>query len=402
MSTLAQAAISGTGSLEWRVCQAKIVAVGRLKEVKTVVWGQVLYEDCVLEVSENIKGSDAKNISFTFRHVTANKEKWKYPKGEVLVFLSVWEDRFTDEEAASSGFADPYYETRMHKRLVLMGRGDRLDGYSIIPLTNPLADVWDKEMQPVTDKDEMLTICRKWNKSPITHSIEIDVPFDTPLYKRYYAMSAVLFVVPAEEKFRPRFLADANSTDKYKRSRAAWELSKFPGDETEAALRKLLDDNTETIWLALPDSIAEIKYEIRSHAYHALKHLGKSVPENLILERKPTEDEQRKHRVQHWENIFKQVAQADWTIKSIEVLEVRKPADKAERETVSILVKISAGASDFDVTILPWGWKIRELPGAQFMGFNSDLAQSDTRAFFLKGNPGKDVIERLKKQLRLR
>lgn len=403
--TNAQAAISGTSSIEWRVCEAKIVAIGRITEVKTTIGGSVQYEDAVLEVSEHIKGSDDKQIHFTFRHLTDKHEKWDYPKGDVLVFLIIPKSPFTDEQI--KGYAargDPYDfdSVRMHKKLVLMGNGDNLIGYSIIPLTNPIDDVYDRKMQSVTDKDDMLNICRKWGESPITHSIQMDVPFGTPLHKRYYAMSAVLFVVPAEEHFRSHYLAYAKSADKGERQQAAWELHKFPGDETEAVLRKLLDDKTETIWTYLPDSIAEIKYEIRSGAYHGLKHLGKSVPEDLVLKRKPTEEEQSKYRIQHWGDRFKRVAQDGWKVKSIEILEVRKSGGEGERESASILVSATSGASDFAIVIVPWDWEIRELPDARMIGYDSDLRQSDTRVFFVKGSPSKEVIEHLQTQFRIR
>jgi hypothetical protein len=396
----ARGAISGTSSLEWRVCEAKIVALGRITEVKTTVWKSVLYEDCVLDVTENLKGLKLKQISFTFRHVEGNQAKWNYPKGDVLVFLTQWKDHYTDEQVALGQFADPSYETRMHKRWIPMGSGERPERYSVIPLDAALEPVYDREMNLVNGREALLSVCREWAMSPITHPISLDVPFGTPLHKQYYAMSAVLFAVPAEEKFRARYLKNAKSSDNGERSEAAANLGKFPGDDSEAALRALLEDTTEGIWIHSPDSIAEIEYDIRSLAYHGLKNLGKVVPENLTLRRKPTDDEQKIYRLRYWADKFKPVARKGWSVSHVAISEVRTPV--GERESASIHVHLRSGDSDMSVVVIPYGWKVRELAEAVFIGYNSDLRQDDTRGFFVKGNPDEKQIAHLKKYLSLR
>lgn len=213
-------------------------------------------------------------------------------------------------------------------------------------------------------------------------------------------MSAVLFAVPAEEKFRARYLKNAKSSDSGERSEAAANLGKFPGDESEAALRTLLEDTTEGIWIRLPDSISEIEYGVRSFAYYGLKNLGKAVPENLTLKRKPTEDEQKNYRLQHWANKFKSVARDGWSVGQILILEVRVPA--GDRESASILVQLKVNDSDLAVAVISYGRKVHELAGAVFIGHDSDLRQEDTRCYFVKGNADEVQVAHLKKHLSLR
>jgi hypothetical protein len=355
----AHAAITGTDSIEWRTCRAGIVAVGRISEVRTTVWRSVLYEDCVLEVTENIKGSALKQIPFTFRHVTDKQVKWHYPKGEVLVFLSVWEDRSTDEQIAAGHYSDPHDETRLHKRHVPLGGGKIPERHPIISLTDPIEAVFDREMNPVKDKDALLAL--------------------------------------SEDRFRSRYLQMAKSTEASERMEAAANLWKFPGAESETALRLLLDDKTESISASVADSIAAIEYAIRSCAYRGLKHLGKVVPEHIVLKRPPTAEEQKSYRLDYWKSRFKRVERA---VESIEILETRTL--KGEGESVSILARLDVGASHLSVIIVPYSWQVKKLPEAELIGYDSDFRQRDTCVYFVKGTSAKEHIDLVRRLFGIR
>lgn len=298
MAHTLRGAIMGTTSIEWRVIDASVVVVGKVIKHGTERGpGDVLYEDLVLEISENLKGASDKQLAFTFRHVDGHHKPWTPPEGDLLVFLSVAKD-YKDFNNPSL-YIDPD-ERRMHKKLVPHPGGyDRPTGYSVISLVDPIKDVFDRDQRPVTDKDELLKICRTWVKSNVVHPLQIWVEWG-PVMQRYYAGSAVYFMVPAEEKFRERYLKYAGSNDERERSQAAQNLWKYPGDKTEAALRELLKDESHSFWLSGPPyTIKEVEYNIRRDACHGLKQLGKSVPDDIVIKRPPTPKEQEEYRAKH-------------------------------------------------------------------------------------------------------
>lgn len=285
----------GTTSIEWRAIESSVVAVGKVIKHDTERGpGDVLYEEIVFEISENIKGAADKQISFTFRHVDGHHKPWTPPGGDLLVFLSVAKDYkdFNNPDV----YIDPD-ASRMHKKLVPHPGGyDRPTGYSVIGLSDPLQDLFDREQRPVTDKDELLKICRTWVKSDVIHPLQIWVEGGSPVMQRYYAGSAVYFMVPAEEKFRARYLRYAKSDEEKERSQAAENLWKYPGDESEAALRELLKDESHSYWLSGPPyTIKEVEYNIRRAAYYGLKQLRKSVPNDIVIKRPPTPEEQAEY-----------------------------------------------------------------------------------------------------------
>ena len=60
--TTLHAEIMGARSIEWLACDAEVIAVGYLKEVRESKGpGEVIYEDCVLVVTELLKPSLQKN-----------------------------------------------------------------------------------------------------------------------------------------------------------------------------------------------------------------------------------------------------------------------------------------------------------------------------------------------------
>ena len=295
ISRIAQGAIMGTTSIEWRTIESSVVAVGKITKHDTERGpGDVLYEEIVFEISENIKGAADKQISFTFRHVDGHHKPWIPPGGDLLVFLSVAKDYkdFNNPDV----YIDPDAR-RMHKKLVPHPGGyDRPTGYSVISLSDPLNDLFDRNQQPVSDKDELLKMCRTWVNSDVIHPLQIWVESDSLVFTRYYSLSAVYFIVPAEEKFRERYLKYAKSAEEKERSQAAENLWKYPGDESEAALRELLKDESHSYWLSGPPyTIKEVEYNIRRAAYHGLKQLGKPVPNDIVIKRPPTPEEQAEY-----------------------------------------------------------------------------------------------------------
>jgi hypothetical protein len=83
-------------SIEWLACDAEIIAIGHLKEVRKLKGpGEVVYEDCTLVVTELLKSPAQKNeVSFTFRRFNYHPSMadWMRDDAEVLVFLSTSKD----------------------------------------------------------------------------------------------------------------------------------------------------------------------------------------------------------------------------------------------------------------------------------------------------------------------
>ena len=70
MTRHAQGENRGTDSVEWMTCASSVVIVGKVKNVTSTKGpGDVVYDDCTVEVSETIKGNPAKEVSFSYRHL---------------------------------------------------------------------------------------------------------------------------------------------------------------------------------------------------------------------------------------------------------------------------------------------------------------------------------------------
>ena len=373
-TTPAQAAINGTASVEWLTCSSKIVAVGRISKITSVKGpGDVIYKDCILTVSESIKGDAGKEVSFCYRHFPEKEKSWEKPGQDLLVFLSAWKDRYTDEEARGGGFSDPYYEIRMHGKLVPAGGQS---SFCIMTLSN-LPDLFDKDMARIADREAVLKLCRKWASSPIVNSIQEEAPWDSEIQRKYYAGSSVLFEVPAEEKHRVRFLNMAKSADHSERATAAAELGKFPGNETEEALRSLLIDQSERTWTYANDTIAKIEYGVRSAAFRSLQQLGKPV-EPMALERQPTADEQRKYRQDAWLKSFKEGLREGWEVASIRDGETRAIGS---REWTVVLIQLVNGGEKYELALIPKELGKDTVPDHDYLGINGRDSQGARRFY---------------------
>ncbi len=374
----ARAEITGTASVEWLTCTSKIVAVGRISKITSVKGpGQVIYKDCVLAVSESIKGDAAKEVEFCYRHFPEEEKSWKKPDQDLLVFLSVWKDHYTDEQARGGGFRDPSYEIRMHGKVVPTGSG--LSSFCIMTLSR-LPDLFDKDMKRISDRESVLGLCRKWASSPIVNSIQEEAPWGSEVQRKYDGGSSVLFEVPAEKKHRVRFLKMVKSEDPSERATAAGELWKFPGNETEEALRSLLRDQSETVWKYANDTISEIEYGVRSAAFRSLQQLGKAV-EPLALGRKPTVDEQRKCRQDAWLKSFKQGLPDGWEVASIRDGETRSIDS---RQWTVVLVQLVSGGGKCDLILIPKELDKDTAADHQYLGINGRDSQG-ARRFYSHG-----------------
>ncbi|WP_395743578.1 HEAT repeat domain-containing protein [Prosthecobacter sp.] len=298
-------------SIESLTCASQIVAIGTLKEIKSVKGpDNRVFKDYVLTVSEIIKGSHAKEISFTYDDPYSMDGKWRKPDQPLLVFLRQQQDHLTDEQDRPPTEDHDFRETRLLKRLILVS-----DNFfpSVIPLADLPGYLYDKDKHQISDGQTLLAICRQWASSPIKQTVRW-VQVDPDVLSPFIPYS---LIVPAEEKHRLLFLQHAKSDDPTLRQTAAEELWKFPGDESETALRSLLNDTTESIWSLGRGYISRIEYRVRSAAVSSLKKLGEPVPD-LLLQRPPTAEEKRKYRQDAWQQSFQgALAKQPWKVAAL-------------------------------------------------------------------------------------
>ena len=375
-------------SVESLTCASEVVAVGHIVKISTSKGpGSVVYTDCVFDVSEDIKGAPSKEISFCCRDLSDDRAASLAPDKELLVMLSRWKDHYTDSQVASGAFADPYYEARMHNLLV--PTSNQIP-FSIIDLSKPLKNLYASDLSILKDRSELLRVCRAWAKSPITVSLDREVPFDSPIHGELWGGSAVYLVVPAEDKYREQYLALARSKKSYERQNAAAELWKFPGQETEKVLRDLLSDSTENVWLYSNDTISKIEFGVRAAAYRSLQKLGEPVPQ-IELERKPTAAEESQYRHEAWQKSFKEALPEGWTTTMIADGESMDNWDG--RKTV-VLVTCSNGSSQCRLILIPREWSKAKLPNAGYAGMWEGDSQGG-RYFYVEGDIPKDLKARL-------
>lgn len=380
---------TGANSVEWLTCASEIVATGRVVKVSSVKGpGDVLYTDCVFEVAEAIKGPPLKEITFCYRELTEKKPEWLTPGREFLVMLSRWKDSYTDAQIASGAFADPSYEARMHNLLVPTSGGQL--PLSLIDLSQPLKNLYTKDARTLTDKSELLGICRAWSKSPVSNSLMQEVPIESPIHRELWGGSAVFLIVPAEDDYRARFLVQARSKDSHARQSAAAELWKFPGEDTESMLRELLNDRSETIWCSANDTIARIEYGVRAAAFRSLQELGKPVP-RIALERKPTAAEMSAYRLEAWRKSFKEALPEGWKTTAITDGDT---ISRPDGDKTVVLVDISDGSSHGVCRLVPKEWDKSKLPAAGFAGMLQAGSQG-SRYFYFEGDIPESVKLRL-------
>lgn len=347
-----------TATVEWLTCEAQTVAFGKLVAVHSVKGPyEVVYEDCVLSVSEVLKGPPAQNLKFCYRHLSEEQPDWMTSKGDLLVFLAIHQDRFTDQEAAN--LTDPYYEARLHGLLMPI---DIELPQPVFDLTKLPKDIYSKELTLLTKPEEVLQTIRTWATSTITRSLLVELPFGPPLSRTMGRCDEAL-VVPAEESYRAHFLALAGSQKPYERQKAAAELAKFPGPDTEQVLFGLLNDNTENFWLFSADTVSNVEFGVRAAAYHSLQALGKPVP-ILALERQPTEAERRELRQSYWRKAFAEALTDGWQIISVEDGDTRLAGG---RETIGVNVVCGKADAHCTLRLIPKEWKKEDFPTGRIL-----------------------------------
>lgn len=103
-----------------------------------------------------------------------------------------------------------------------------------------------------------------------------ECPEDSAAFKALWSGSSCYLKVPADPEYKARFLEELSSKDVHVRARAAWRLSRHPGDDTVAALKSLLADPGTAVIHVFSDGKNEdvTVRPARQCAYDALRKLG--------------------------------------------------------------------------------------------------------------------------------
>lgn len=367
LSGQSRAEIMGASSIEWLSCQSEVIVVGKIDKI-TITKGvhSVIYEECTVQIAEVIKGDiKDKELAFCLRTLSSKPTAKDFMNSNqgVLLFLS-----------RSKGHGP---ERHLDNKYVPTAMGSP---FSIIDLSNVSNDLYSKEMRILTNPEEILKTVRTWADSKVSHCLWWEVPFDSAIFNQLYAGSACYLIVPAEESYRPYFVKLARSDKPHERQRAASELYKFLGQQTEAILRELLKDETENFWNYSADTISKIEYGVRAAACRSLEALGKPVPQ-IELERKPTEEEQRSLRQGYWRKSFAEALSDEWKVISVEDGNGRQVEG---RDTTSVIVTCANGESWCTFTLIPKEWDKSSFPVGENLGTNGRNSQGG-RHFLLDG-----------------
>ena len=196
-----RAEIAGAFSVEWLTCASDVVAVGKITSVKNSKGpGQVIYADCILTVSELIKGPPAKEISFCYRYLSESFT-WTAPQTDLLVCLSRYKTSY--DEARLHLYTAPHYEARLHNLLMPTNQDHP---FSLITLPSTDRYVFGGQLKQLTARDSILQVARSAasahasrRDSEPTFQLKprrIDVDFDTEAWKVLYAGSSCFIQVP--------------------------------------------------------------------------------------------------------------------------------------------------------------------------------------------------------------
>ena len=197
LTTPALSAIAGAYTVEWLVCASDVTAVGKITRTKTVKGpGDLIYEDCVLTVTEPINNASERNVPFCYRRFSGDSVEWLKSGGEFLVCLSVHKTPYDELRVTN-----PYYHARLNNVLTPTSQHHPR---SIIDLSSPERYVMSGHSKLLTTKDQILQTARSASKAffdyrkshPDAGIQETIIPAKGEADRVLFAGSATFLIVP--------------------------------------------------------------------------------------------------------------------------------------------------------------------------------------------------------------
>jgi hypothetical protein len=178
-------------SLEWLTCASDVVVVGKIEKIETTRGpGDVLYDDCTVQVSEVLAGKPRDRVVFCLRLLSAESpaRAWMKSREGLLLFLS---------PATNNG-----PEKRLDGMLVPTSSQFPL---AIVDLSAPQA-LFDMRFNRVAGRAAILDAVRKSAKALEEHRkakpnaairpATVEAPIGSEAWKALYAGSAVCLAIP--------------------------------------------------------------------------------------------------------------------------------------------------------------------------------------------------------------
>jgi len=356
-----QAEVMVGNSLEWLSISTPVIVQGTV-ETSADTAGQ---QKITVRVTQVLKGKyRAKQVTVTVTTWTPRDTRVNPVQHACLLFL-----RPADKDPVDT---------------FIGCRSSGLTYQSFIDLDAP-QDVYSKAMTCLTDTQQILGIIKKWAVSPVSQSLLREVDFSSPIHPRLFGGSAVYLVVPVEECYRAEYLREARTPGQMGQSFAVAALRYYPGPETEALLQKLLHDDSWCYATYAADTIASVKYDVRAAAVDSLHALGKPTPADIVVERKPTAEEQRMYRQGYWRKSFTDALPAGWIVTAIADGETH-PTFLGEMTGVLVTVRHDETTAIF--CLIPKDWTDVPPPAGKYLGF---VNAQGGRQFNLDGNLPQDV-----------
>lgn len=352
----------GSSSIEWLTCSSDLIVMGEVENIKLANPSKYITYDLInIKIDKVLKGNIVgRKLSFELQNSDTKTitEKINISETNFIIFLKENDDK-------------KYIPTSLQFPL------------SIIDLNGLTKNLYNKDGKEVQFPVEIIDLVKKWANVKIAHSLRVEPEVFGNLFPAF-------IVVPAEEKYREIFLKMARSDNSYERKKAAIELSKFPGDETEKVLRQLLYDETEEISYFAADVIYEVNYSVRAAAFASLKMLGKSLPD-IRLKRQPTLDERTLLRQSYWRKSFTETITDEWKVFSVEDGESFE-IDGLDR--TSVIITLKKDENIVKIILIPKEWDKTYFPQTDYLGINGKNSQGG-RHFFLEGNLPKEIQAKL-------
>jgi hypothetical protein len=190
--------------VEWLVYSSEVIAVGKIVDVKLSKGpGEIIYEDCTLQVTELIKSPITRSeIAFTFRRFERDQSavEWQRGDAELLVFLSLSKNHGSEKHL--DGALVP---TSQHFPL------------SLVNLFAPGKYIFNIDFKILGSRAEILQVTRdalqaisnylQANGELSIKKYYLEVPANSEAYKSLYAGSSCYLHVPSfmSKEARPNF-----------------------------------------------------------------------------------------------------------------------------------------------------------------------------------------------------
>lgn len=352
-----------SSSIEWITCESDVIVLGKIENIEFAKPNRLITYDLItIKIDKVLKGNVAnRKLLFELKSSDTKtiSENLNKSNNSFIIFLK--KNTANDKKHTPSSLQSPL---------------------SILNLDHLPADIYNKDGKFIRSADEIINLTKEWANIKIAHSLTIE----TNIIRSF----GFFIVAPAEEKYRKIFLDMAQSENQFERKRAAFELSKFPGDETEKVLFNLLNDDTEQISYFAADVIYKIEYSVRAAAYNSLKVLGQSISD-VKLERQPTFEEQHSLRQNYWKKSFTDALPVEWKVFSVED---GKSLQIQGHDTTSVLITLEKDNYFAKIVLIPKEWDKIYFPQTEDLGINGKNSQGG-RHFFLEGNLPKDVQDKL-------